>query len=193
MLEVLPIFSGPQKAFPFTDWSAWKIDILPTIETFSFTVLHLWECLICKCFASWFFQNKDCTTGAHTYVCICDVLEVINHVKYTYEFVESDKYECSVLMNYFSLYSFYTSTYIANITCLSLGRRGCVENTDQKVLNCEQRGMDSQGLWCSACGLGEEKIVNRSKIHYGKQCDSVLFWTQFWTNNSKNVNVKGWL
>jgi hypothetical protein len=74
-------------------------------------------------------------------------------------------------MNYFSLYSFYASTYIANITCLSLGRRGCVENTDQKMLNCEQRGMDCGDLWCSACGLGEEKIANCLKIHYGK-----LFW-----------------
>lgn len=119
------------KAFTFTHWSAWKIEILPTIKIFSFTVHQLWECLICKCFASWFFKNKDRTTGAHTYVCISDVLEVINY-KYTYEVMESGKYECMVLMNYFSLYSFYTSTYIADIICISLGRCGCVENTDQK-------------------------------------------------------------
>jgi hypothetical protein len=47
----------------------------------------------------------------------------------------------------------YSSTYIANITCLSLGRHGCVENTDQKMLNCEQQGVDC-GEDCDVVHVG---------------------------------------
>jgi hypothetical protein len=69
---------------------------------------------------------------------------------------------------FFSLHSFYTSTYMANITYLSFERHMCTKkrySEFRKMLLVHQQSANQVVLWHSRYWLDAEKVV---KMHHGK-------------------------